>query len=209
MSSICNKDPNPKPIPNRSLVNLTSESTSLSEITEYEVEQGSAALANSLRHILSAISTIELHVTPMVPSYFEAALESCRTAIYHYKMVSKIDPNHGSDTKEQIAIRSLDLSNALERWNKHWLIPDLFHVAQELEVAASGGQPAKLLEVFTSRLQNATEYLEKLVTSPIIMDNRTLQWNTWVVTSLLVETMMAGQMVAIINREAREKMESI
>jgi hypothetical protein len=206
MSTICNGGPpDPKPKPNVKPSGLITTEPSLA--TEYEVEQGSAALANSFRSILSAVSAIELHAIPTVPTYFQAALEASKVALQHYEAVIEIDPNRGADQHEQAAIRALDLSSAIERWNNQNLVPNIGNAVEELRRAAVSGHPAKLLEAFTIRLRKTVQYLDKLNGSPPL-NNKAIQWDTWVAISMLVDTMMTGQMIAIINREARELLDS-
>ncbi|MBF6594063.1 MAG: hypothetical protein IVW51_06405 [Thermaceae bacterium] len=180
---------------------------SLEALTEYEVEQGSASLANSLRSILSAISAVELRAPTMVSSHVEAALEACKIAVNHYATVMNIDPNRGASEKEKHALRSVNLHESLQRWSAENLIPDLVKSAEEVEKAAATGNPAALLEVFNSRLVSASKHLEAIYQGPLI-SNKVIQWEIWRATSVLIDVLMTGQMIAIINREANALLES-
>lgn len=198
MSQICNGGP--RPTPGRTFGEVPT-GLSLEALTEYEVEQGSASLANSLRSILSAITAIELRAPTMVAPHVEAALEACRIAVKHYNTVKDIDPDRGATEKERYSLRSLDFSNFLQRWDAENLIPDLAESAEDVRVAAATGSPAALLEVFNNKLEKATKCLEAIHNGHLA-SNKVIQWEIWRATSVLVDALMTGQMIAIVNREA-------
>ena len=180
---------------------LISSNISVSRRTEFEVENGSAALADSIKSIMSAISAIELHAPGMVASHVSSALEATRVGVRHYNNVRDIDPERGLNDSHRSAIQSPDIEKAAGRWRSMHLTPDLDAVVDELKDAAATGKPSELLRIFESRLHDLSSYLESLEKAmPTTPED--MQWDIWVTTSKALETLLVGQMVAMIHREA-------
>ena len=169
--------------------------------TEFEVESGSAALANSFQSALAAIAAIELHTPGTVSSHAESALAATKIAQKHYQNVFDIEPERGLSQSHREAIQRLDLTSCVRKWAETGLVPNLETLAEDIKRAAATGKPSELLVVFTKRLGIVEERLQALVqTRPTQLED--LQWQVWMATSALTEALMAGQMVAIVHREA-------
>jgi hypothetical protein len=204
MSEVCNKGGGG----GTRVTNRVADNINASALTEIEVESGSAVLTSAISSVMSAIAAIELHENELIPVHIEAALDDVRTAQWHYDVVQKIDPERGSTVAEKEALKSLDLSGSLSRWIKAQLIPDIQLIVEELEIAAKSGNPSELLKVFTRRLDDAEKVLIKVHENQSKL-HADIQLELWEVTTALVDVLIAGQGVAIVNREAWELEHSV
>ncbi len=195
MSSICNVGGPVRP------VNIVPDDINLAALTELEVESGSAALAGAVSSVMSAIASIELHENELIASHMESALDGLRSAQWHYDAIGRIDAERGATSEDRIFLKALDLSSAPSRWKAEGLIPDVDLALEELVKASKSGQPSMLLEVFTRRLNTAERVLQEIHDEKPTSTSD-LQLASWRATAALLDAVIAGQGLAVLNRES-------
>ena len=194
MSHTCNYSPLPSRMP---------DTSTLAHRTELEVELGSASFAESFKSVFSAIAALEYREFTLMNAHIASALDALQGTQFHYSNVLEIDPNRGMDEAGLSAFRALDLSSALERWTGAGLVPDLQESARAVIQAAAKGSPSDLLQVFTSRVEVAKELLKKSEEETLVNAGSSKSVEAlWLVTSAMVNALIAGQLVAIVNRES-------
>jgi hypothetical protein len=177
----------------------------LAEKTELEVELGSASFAEGFKSLLSAIAATEYREFSLIEGHMASALDAIQATLKHYATVLEIDPDRGMTKEEKDALASLELKDVSERWIAQNLYPDFQKTLHDITQATATGNPAEMLLVFTERVERVERLLKDAQGNH---EKPKVIHLIWSISTALVDALMAGQLVAVVNSEAHGRLQA-